>query len=70
MGVYRFVLTTPSAQVEELGTMTLRDDKEAVAFGNLVVREMMEGLPRPAPQVMEVIAGKRTVARIGSDDVT
>jgi hypothetical protein len=33
MNIYRFVLHNPSGQVEELGSMPLLDDNEAVAFG-------------------------------------
>ena len=65
MSIYRFVLRSGSGQVEELGCLPLPDDREAVAFGKLVVQDLVRGiLPPPAP-VMEVIDGERTVGRIG-----
>lgn len=70
MSIYRFVLRSRAGQVEELGCLSLPDDREAVAFGKLVVRDMIQGIaPQQAP-VMEVIDGERTVARIRPDKVT
>jgi hypothetical protein len=62
MSIYRFVSRTGS-QVEELGVMPLRDDKEAAAFGQSVVREMIQGTRKNAA-VLDIFAGKRTVSRI------
>jgi hypothetical protein len=45
MSIYRFVLRTPGGQVEELGCLPLPDDREAVAFGQSVVRDMIQGTP-------------------------
>jgi hypothetical protein len=68
MRIYRFVLRGPSAEIEELGAIPLRDDKEAVAFGQSVVRDMVQGaLPQQAA-VVEVIDGERTVGRINPGD--
>jgi hypothetical protein len=64
MSVYRFVLRGPSAQVEELGALTLRDDTEAVAFGRSVAQDMVQGLLPQQAAVVEVIEGERTVSRI------
>ena len=73
MSIYRFVLRSGSGQVEELGCLPLPDDREAVAFGKLVVQDivqdmaqdLVQGSLRPPAPVMEVIDGERTVGRIG-----
>jgi hypothetical protein len=69
MSIYRFVLRSGSGQVEELGCLPLPDDREAVAFGKLVVEDMIQDLVQgtlpPHAPVMEVIDGERTVGRIG-----
>ena len=64
MSVYRFVLRGPGAEVEELGALPLRDDTEAVAFGQSVVRDMVQGVLPQQAAVVEVIEGERTVSRI------
>ena len=70
MSIYRFVLRVPGDQLEELGALPMRDDRDAVAFAQSVVRDMTQGNPAQQAAVMEVIDGKRTVGRIGSDEVT
>jgi hypothetical protein len=69
MSIYRFVLRSRAGQVEELGFMPLLDDREAVAFGETVVRELVEGSPTPhAGSVMEVTSGERSVGSIQTDN--
>jgi hypothetical protein len=64
MSVYRFVLQQ-NGQLEELGTIPLPDDNEAIAFGKTVVREMVENDPAPyAGAIMDVIEGERAVGSI------
>jgi len=48
MSIYRFVLRTPGGQVEELGSCRCPNDKEAVAFGETVIREMVQRTRRRA----------------------
>jgi hypothetical protein len=67
MSIYRFVLCGPGAAVEELGSLLLRDDSEAVAFGQSVVRDMVQGASPQQAAVVEVIDGERTVSRIDRD---
>jgi hypothetical protein len=67
MSIYRFVLRNPGGRVEELGFMPLSDDKEAVAFGETVIRDMVEGNPTQAGAVMEVTDDERTVGTIQPD---
>jgi hypothetical protein len=64
MSTYRFVLRAPGGQAEKLGSLPLRDDREAIAFGQSVVRDMIQGTRQNAA-VLDVFAGKRTVGRIG-----
>ena len=69
MSIYRFVLRNPDGQVEELGPMLLHDDREAVAFGERMVRDLVADNPTlHAGFVMEVIDGNRTVGRIGPEE--
>jgi hypothetical protein len=68
MSIYRFVLCGPGAAVEELGSLLLRDDSEAVAFGQSVVRDMVQGASPQQAAVVEVIDGERTVSRIDRDE--
>jgi hypothetical protein len=64
LSVYRFVLRQ-NGQLEELGTIPLPDDREAIAFGKSVAREMAENDPAPyAGAIMVVIEGERAVASI------
>jgi hypothetical protein len=64
MSIYRFVLRSRSGEVEELGCLPLRDDREAVAFGKSVVQDMVQGAAPQQAAVMEVIEGDdRTVGR-------
>jgi hypothetical protein len=67
MSIYRFVLRVPGDQIEELGALPMRDDREAVAFARSVVREMTQGNPAQQAAVMEVIDGRRTVGHIQTD---
>jgi hypothetical protein len=65
MSIYRFVLRDGTGRAEELGFMPLADDKEAISFGETVVREMVNGPPTPhAGSVMEVTDGDRSVGSI------
>jgi hypothetical protein len=65
MSIYRFVLRSRSGEVEVLGCLPLPDDRQAVAFGKSVVRDMVQGTPPQQAAVMEVIEGDdRTVGRI------
>jgi hypothetical protein len=64
MSIYRFVLRSRAGRVEELGYLPLPDDGEAVAFGKLVVQDMIQGAPPQQAPVVEVIDGERTVGRI------
>ena len=64
MSIYRFVLRSGTGRVEELGCLPLPDDGEAVAFGKLVVQDMIQGAPPHQVLFMEVIDGERTVGRI------
>jgi hypothetical protein len=65
---YRFVLRSHGGQVEDLGHMGMRDDREAIAFGESVVREMVADSPTPdARGLLEVIDGARVVGRIQSE---
>jgi hypothetical protein len=68
MSIYRFVFRVPGAPVEELGALSLRDDREAIAFGRSVVRDMVKGATPQQVAVMEVIDGERTIGRIGPDN--
>jgi hypothetical protein len=68
MSIYRFVLRVPGDQVEQLGALPLRDDRDAIAFAESVVRDMVQGNPAQQPVVMEVIDGDRTVGRIQTDN--
>jgi len=52
--------------VEELGFMPLPNDKEAVAFGETVIREMVQGNLQ-AGTVMEVTDDERAVGGIQPD---
>jgi hypothetical protein len=68
MSIYRFVLRNAGGEVEELGFIPLSDDKEAVAFGETMVRELVQEKPTPyAHSVMEVSNGERTVGNIQAD---
>ena len=68
MSIYRFVLRVSGAQVEALGALPLRDDREAIAFAQSVVRDMIQGAPsQEVSPVVEVISGGRTVGRIQAD---
>jgi hypothetical protein len=71
MSIYRFVLRNANGEVEQLGFMPLPDDKEAVAFGETMVRELVEGNPTPyVDSVMEVSDGGRAVGNIQADSAT
>src|SRR3979490_233937 len=41
MPYYRFVAYTSNANAEDLGSMEFRDDVEALAFGNQVIRDLI-----------------------------
>jgi hypothetical protein len=65
MSIYRFVLRKPCGQVEELGTIPLPDDSEAIAFGERVVRDLVKDDPAPyTGTIMDVIEGSRSVSSI------
>jgi hypothetical protein len=67
MSIYRFVLRNPGRQAEELGFIPLPDDREAVAFGEAVVRELVEDGPTPHTGTVMVVtegAHERTVEEI------
>ena len=65
MSIYRFVLRNPDGQVEELGFLPLPDDREAVAFGTTVGRELVQGAPIPRTGlVMVVTEDERPVGKI------
>ena len=65
MSIYRFVLRHPGGQVEELGFLPLPDDREAVAFGKTVGRELVQGAPTPhTGLVMVVTEDERPVGKI------
>jgi hypothetical protein len=55
MSIYRFVLRNPGGQVEELGFLPLPDDREAVAFGEAVGRELAQGEPTPHTRSVMVV---------------
>jgi hypothetical protein len=68
MSVYRFILRTSGSRVEPLGALSMRDDGEAIAFGQAVIRDMLHGTPpQQATSVVEVISGARTIRRIQAD---
>jgi hypothetical protein len=65
MSIYKFAMRDHRGEVEELGNMALSGDREAIAFGKVVVREMMQGSPTPqAGSVMSVSNGVRSVGEI------
>jgi hypothetical protein len=63
MSVYRFVLRSRRGQIEELGFLPLPDDREAVAFGKTVGRELAQGEPHTG-SVMVVTEDERPVGKI------
>jgi len=65
MSIYRFVLRNPAGQVEELGFLPLPDDREAVAFGKTVGRELAQGKPAShTGSFMVVTEDERPVGKI------
>jgi hypothetical protein len=66
VGIYRYVLHVAGVKDEELGDLPLGDDREAVAFGQSVVRDMVQGAFPRQTSVIEVIEGERTVSRIAT----
>jgi hypothetical protein len=65
MSIYRFVFRAGGVHVETLGALPLRNDREAVAFGRSVVRDLVQGASPQEAAVLEVLDGERTVSRIG-----
>jgi hypothetical protein len=66
MEVYRFVIHGPDGEGEDLGYMTLFDDKDAVSFGKAVMQESGYGeLSEHAGSMMVITDGEqRTVRKI------
>jgi hypothetical protein len=68
MSIYCFVLRNRSGRVEELGCLPLPNDREAVAFGEAILREAMGGNRTVCPDsALDVIEDERTVAKIQFD---
>jgi hypothetical protein len=61
---YRFVLQADGTLVEELGFMALRDDGEAVAFGEQIARDLANGLDQQSGAAIAITKRARTVHRI------
>jgi hypothetical protein len=61
---YRFVIHSGD-DIEALGVMPLEDDDEARLFGADVIRDLMgSAATRYAAYTMDVVRGRRTIARI------
>lgn len=64
---YRFALCISSEpEPEYLGAMAFADDGAALAFGEVLVHDLMHYAKMSAPLVVEVIEGERAVGSIPS----
>jgi len=61
---YKFKVHDVSSGSEKLGAAVLADDDEALGFAQRVIRELVQGDAIYAKATMEVVTGKREVARI------
>ena len=61
---YKFKVHDVSSGSEKLGAAVLADDDEALGFAQRVIRELVQGDAIYATATMEVVTGKREVARI------
>jgi hypothetical protein len=58
---YRFAVHQDGTRIEELGSMSLPDDREAVEFGNGIARDLNGWQPGLA---IAIIKGNRTIRSI------
>ena len=65
MPAYHFILFEGAAQTERLGSIELRDDTDAVAFGEQVIRDMKRSGPvLCAGWTMKIMEGERTAGEV------
>ena len=65
MPYYRFVAYTSNSTAEDLGSMELRDDVEARAFGNQVIRDLIgTRAERYFGWTLEIAEGERALPSI------
>jgi|RhiMethySRZTD1v2_1073278.scaffolds.fasta_scaffold762490_1 hypothetical protein len=62
MQPYRFALQNDGKQIEELGSMAMPDDRDAVAFAELIARDLANGSQRG--WAVAIVKGTRTVRSI------
>jgi hypothetical protein len=69
MLTYRFATHKNGSSFEGLGSATLDDDAEALAFGRRVVQELMhKNTERYAGWTMEITEGERAVGSFPFDE--
>jgi len=62
MKPYRFAMQNDGKQIEELGGLAMRDDGEALAFGEQIARDLADG-SQPGLAVA-IFEGARTVGSV------
>lgn len=68
MPAYHFTLRDAAGHNEDLGFIDLRDDKEAIAFGQDVITDILhEGAAPYAESAMDITAGMRFVDALAFD---
>jgi hypothetical protein len=61
---YCFTLQADGTLIEELGFMALRNDSEAVAFGEQIARDLANGVDQQPGAAIAITKRARTVHRI------
>jgi hypothetical protein len=64
MSPYRFTLQKDDTRIEELGAMALADDREALAFGRGIARDLAGDPGQQEGVAVAVINGTRIVRTI------
>jgi hypothetical protein len=65
MRYYHFAIHNSGATLESLGSSSLNDDSEALAFGKQVIRDLMGGGARQySGWTMDITQGERAVGSV------